>query len=198
MIVHASFIYSIFFYTCIKWPVVRRRLTACQSLTESFRLYFKLSIGQIFISRLCWFVRLNAHTVPVEDGTIVSQVCNILKTPKPTITTNVVNVCFQTGGSNSDGVRLVFDLCAGVDPVNEEYVQSEMMCKVKWGITAFQALFATSRREHSLKYTARVEGQVDGVLWWVQCLVSWGVCPNSNGGAQQRIRLKFLGSMCER
>ncbi len=57
--------------------------------------------------------------------------CNILKTPKPTITTNVVNVCFQTGGSNSDGVRLVFDLCAGVDPVNEEYVQSEMMCKVK-------------------------------------------------------------------
>ncbi len=32
------------------------------------------------------------HTVPVEDGTIVSQVCSILKTPKPTITTNVVNV----------------------------------------------------------------------------------------------------------
>ncbi len=68
------------------------------------------------------------HTVPVEGGTIVSQVCSILRTPKPTITTNVVNVCFQTGGRDCGlfAIAMAFDLCAGIDPINKEYVQSEM------------------------------------------------------------------------
>ncbi len=68
------------------------------------------------------------HTVPVEDGTILTQVGSILRTPKPTITTNVVNVCFQAGGSVCGlfAIAMAFDLCAGVDPVNKEYVQREM------------------------------------------------------------------------
>ena len=32
------------------------------------------------------------HTVPAEDGTILMQVCSILRTPMPTVTINVVNV----------------------------------------------------------------------------------------------------------
>ena len=68
------------------------------------------------------------HTVPVEDGTILTQVCSILQTPNPTITTNVVNVGCQEGGSDCGlfTIAMAYDLCAGVDPVTKEYVQSEM------------------------------------------------------------------------
>ena len=68
------------------------------------------------------------HTVPVEDGTILTQVCTILRTPKPTLTTNVVNVHCQEGGSDCGlfAIAMAYDLCAGIDPITREYVQSEM------------------------------------------------------------------------
>ena len=68
------------------------------------------------------------HTVPVEDGTILTQVCTILRTPKPTLTTNVVNVRCQEGGSDCGlfAIAMAYDLCAGIDPITREYVQSEM------------------------------------------------------------------------
>ena len=40
------------------------------------------------------------HTVPEDDGTILPQVCNILHTPEPSVTTNVVNVGLQEGGKD--------------------------------------------------------------------------------------------------
>ena len=68
------------------------------------------------------------HTVPEEDDTILPQVCSILHTPEPTITTNVVNVGLQEGGSDCGlfAIAMAYDLCAGVDPVTRMYVQSEM------------------------------------------------------------------------
>lgn len=85
-------------------------------------------LSNIFVSRQCWFIQLNVHCTCREDGTILTQVCNILQTPKPAITTNVVNVGRQEGGSDCGlfAIAMAYDLCAGVDPVTKEYVQSEM------------------------------------------------------------------------
>ena len=68
------------------------------------------------------------HTVPVDDGTILTQPCTILRTPKLTLTTNIVNVCCQEGGSNCGlfAIVMAYDLCAGIDSITWEYVQSEM------------------------------------------------------------------------
>ena len=68
------------------------------------------------------------HTDPIEDDTILTQVCSILHTPNPTVTTNVVNVGRQEGVRDCGlfAIAMAYDLCAEVDPVTREYEQSEL------------------------------------------------------------------------
>ena len=68
------------------------------------------------------------HTVPVEDGTIVMQVCSILRTAMPTVTINVVDVGRQEGVNDCGlfAIAMAYDLCTGVDPITKKYVQSKM------------------------------------------------------------------------
>ncbi len=103
------------------------------------------------------------HTVPVEDGTIVTQVCSILRTPEPTITTNVVNVCFQAGGRDCGlfAIAMAVDLCAGVDPVNKNYVQSEMRshlhsCFSNKLLQPFPSTARNIKKRTSLEVTVKV------------------------------------------
>ena len=71
---------------------------------------------------------------------------------------------------------MAYDLCAEVDPVTKEHVQSEMRSHLHSFfnyLSRFQALFAILRREHSLKSqsksTTNLEGQKKGSGWMVCC-----------------------------
>ncbi len=68
------------------------------------------------------------HTVPLATGTIVRQVCTILKSPLKELVINIVNVQCQEG-SNDCGLfalALSCDISTGVDPVKRQYNQTEM------------------------------------------------------------------------
>ena len=68
------------------------------------------------------------HTVPEEGDSTIRQACSIVRTPEPSLTINVVNVGCQEGCSDCGlyAIAMAYDLCAGLDPVFNKYVQSEM------------------------------------------------------------------------
>ena len=86
--------------------------------------------------------------MPSEDGSIVQQICCILRSNEPAITINVINVGIQAG-SNDCGlfaIAMAYDLCAGIDPVTKAYTQGEMRSPplMFQQQTLFQALINTS------------------------------------------------------
>lgn len=145
------------------------------------------------------------HTVPEEDSTIFTQVCSILQTPKPTVTTNVVNVRRQEGGTDCGlfTIAMAFDLCAGVDPVTKEYAQIEISTHASTTnyLSHFQAHYAALRRENSLKSqlksTANVECLKNGSGCFVVISAMSGIM---RGVFQFQLRyammngIKFLGN----
>ena len=103
------------------------------------------------------------HTVPVEDGTILPQVCTILQTPQPTVTINVVNVRCQEGGNDCGcfAIAMAYDLCAGVDPFARKYVQSEMRshlysCFNNKQLTSFPSTLCSVEKRTLFKVTHKV------------------------------------------
>ena len=149
------------------------------------------------------------HTVPVEDGTICTQVCSILQTPKPTISTSVVNVGHQEGTSDCGllAIAMAYDLCAGVDPVTREYVQSELRnhlhsCFNNKLLKPFPSTVCNIEKRtlyiqsHSM-FTANVECQKEKSGWFVVISATSGTmrvvsqsqlrCATTNG-------TKFLGN----
>lgn len=81
-----------------------------------------------FSSEGCVDLFDSLHTVPEEDGTILSQVCCILRTSQQSITTNIANVGLQVGSDDCGlfAIAMAYDLCAGINPVTRKYVQGEM------------------------------------------------------------------------
>ena len=68
------------------------------------------------------------HTLPKVDGSIVKEVCLILKAKESTVSINLINVQLQAG-QNDCGLfvlAMATDLCRGVDPFNVLYHQAKM------------------------------------------------------------------------
>lgn len=68
------------------------------------------------------------HTIPVEDDSIVQQVCSVLQSTESAITINVINVEGQAGadGCGLFAIAMAYDLCAEIDPISKVYTQGEM------------------------------------------------------------------------
>ena len=108
-----------------------------------------------------WIVALfdSLHTVPSGDGSIVKQVCSILRSNEPAITINVINVGIQAG-SNDCGlfaIAMAYDLCAGIDPVTKAYNQGEMRSHLHSCFSNKRLKAFPSTDKH---ITARILGQV--------------------------------------
>ena len=70
-------------------------------------------------------------TLPPEDGSIVKQVCTVLKSLKlDVVTIKVINVQQQVGGTDCGlfATAMATNLCLGFDPHRARYAQDQLRC----------------------------------------------------------------------